>query len=264
MNTRNLEYLKDGLKYTGFGEQLYSELERNVQKQAPEFQLSMQTPYNNNTMDYTLHFKRSGQSDMYFFNKYDATLKTPHPRQEKSQTFYINRNSGITAREAYNLLQGRAVHKELVNAEGQPYKAWLQLDFNTRDSHGNHKVKQFHENYGFDLEKTLQQFAIKELQDPLKKEQLLHRLQKGNLHAVTAQQDGKDVTRFIEVSPQFKTINVYNEQFHQVKRETILKQEKPEVAVKQGLPSEKKEKKLDLSPEEKKEKKQSRRKGLAM
>jgi hypothetical protein len=31
------------------------------------------------------------------------------------------------------LLDGRAVQKDLVTKEGQPYKAWVQLDFNTKD-----------------------------------------------------------------------------------------------------------------------------------
>lgn len=260
MNTQNLAYLKDGLKYTGFGEKLHEELERNVNTQAPAFQLSMQTPYSNNTMHYTLHFRKSDQSDMYFFNKYEATLKTPNPEQDKSQTFYINKNSGITAREAYNLLNGRSVHKELLNAEGQPYKAWLQLDPNAKDMHGNHKIKQYHENYGFDLEKTLKQFDLKEMQDPQQKEQLIRRLQKGNLHPVTVQQDGKEVTRFLEASPQFKTINVYDEQLHKVKRETLLRQEvKPAVRQEQQP-----RKKQDTSLKQEPETKRTRRKGMGL
>ncbi|WP_162055587.1 hypothetical protein [Pontibacter pamirensis] len=128
MNEKNLEYLKEGLKYMGFGTNLNGELEKNVQSQQPEFRLSLQIPHHSSNMDYTLHFRRPDQSDMYFFNKYDATLKPDDSAKEASQTFYINKNSGITAKEAYNLLSGRSVHKELVNQENQPYRAWLQLD----------------------------------------------------------------------------------------------------------------------------------------
>ncbi|WP_439879753.1 hypothetical protein ACSX1A_11250 [Pontibacter sp. MBLB2868] len=263
MNTNNLEYLKDGLKYTGFGDKLHEELERNVKMQAPAFQLRLQTPYNNNTMDYTLHFRKSDQADMYFFNKYEATLKTPNPEQDKSQTFYMNKNSGITAREAYNLLNGRSVHKELLNAEGQPYKAWLQLDPNAKDMQGNHKIRQFHENYGFDLEKTLKQFPIKELHDPQQKEQLLQRLKKGNLYPVTVQQDGKEVTRFLEASPKFKTINVYDEQLHKVKRETLLRQEvRP--TVRQEQQAQQPKVKQDTSLKQEPETRRTRKKGMGM
>lgn len=225
MNTKNLDYLKDELKYTGFGEQLYGNLERQLKEQAPQFQLQLQVTYHNSTVDHTLYFRRSDQTDRYFFNKYEATLRSPDLEQDRTHTFYINRNGGITTKEAYNLLQGRAVHKELLNAENQPYKAWVQLDLKTRDASGNYKVKQFHDNYGYDLEKTLQRFHIRELQDPQQKELLLYSLRKGNQHPVTALEEGYEVRRFIEANPQFKTINVFNEQRHHVMRETIQRQE---------------------------------------
>ncbi|PRY03677.1 hypothetical protein CLV24_13925 [Pontibacter ummariensis] len=256
MNEKNLDYLKEGLKYMGFGTNLNAELERQVQSQQPEFRLSLQLPHHNSTMDYTLHFRRSDQSDMYFFNKYEATLKPDDSARQVSQTFYINKNSGITAKEAYNLLNGRSVHKDLVNTESQPYKAWLQLDPQAQDQQGNHKVKQFHENYGFDLEKTLRQFAIKELEDPQQKERLLRSLERGNQQQVTAVQNGQETKRFIEASPQYKTINVFDEQLKPVKRETILRQE-PQQA-------QRKETKQELLAEGQQELKPVRRKGLAI
>ncbi|MHA4875680.1 hypothetical protein, partial [Enterococcus faecium] len=64
------------------------------------------------------------------------------------QTFYIHKGKGVTAKEAYNLLEGRSVYKELTNKAGVAYKDWIQLDFTKKDKHGNHEVKQFHENYG--------------------------------------------------------------------------------------------------------------------
>lgn len=245
----------------GFSSNLYEELEKNVRLQQPVFELKVQLPYFKSSMDYTLHFRRSDQADMYFFNKYDATLKLNNGGQDRSQTFYIHKNSGFTAREAYNLLNGRAVHKELMNVDGQRYKAWLQLDFKVQDPKGNYKVKQFHENYGFNLEKTLQQFPIRELEDPQKKEQVLKSLQKGNVQLVTAVQDGQHVKRFIEASPQYKTIHVFDERMKPVKRETIQIQETP---VKKVEPSHKKEKWQEQPTEVKHEKKRSHKKGLSL
>ncbi|PVY40923.1 hypothetical protein [Pontibacter virosus] len=253
MNTKNFDFLKDELKYTGFGEQLYGELEQQLKQQAPQFQLRLQLAYHNSTVDHTLHFRRSDQTDRYFFNKYEAVLRSPDLDKERSHTFYINRNGGITTKEAYNLLQGRSVYKELLNAEEQPYKAWVQLDLKTREPSGNYKVKQYHDNYGYDLDKTLQQFHIKELQDPQQKEMLLRSLRKGNQHPVTALEGSEAVKRFVEASPQFKTINVYNEQRHAVMRETIQQQETPDRRQVQ-------EKAVGLK--ESAEKRQSRRKGM--
>jgi len=247
MNAKNLDYLKDGLKYLGFGKDLHQELEKQLQKQAPGFSLRHQVSHYRSTMDYLLHFKRSEASGLYFFNKYEATLKPDESAQYRSQTFYINQNSGITAREAYNLLSGRAVHKELVNAEGQPYRAWLQLDPENTGERGQHKIRQFHDNYGFNLEKTLKWFAIKELSDPGQKEKLLRSLQKGNVQQVTALQQGQEVKRFIEASPRYKTINVFDEHLKPVKRETIYRQ--AETTERQGQ-SRQQERKNELPQQE--------------
>ena len=64
---------------------------------------------------------KSDSSDMYFFNNYLPLKKGKDERAE--QTFYPNKGKGVTGKEAFNLLDGRSVHKDLVTKEGQPYKA---------------------------------------------------------------------------------------------------------------------------------------------
>ncbi|HXH99295.1 MAG TPA: hypothetical protein VNI52_03435 [Sphingobacteriaceae bacterium] len=221
MNTQNLEFLQSNLKYFGFGDKLNQALENNIKDQKAEFQLKIEIPHFNNKMDYTLHFKKSDSSDMYFFNRYDAALQNGKPEQDKIQSFYINKGSGITAKEAFNLLEGRSVFKDLVNKEGQKYSAWLKLDPENTDDKGNHKLKQFSEQYGFNLEKTLSTFPIKELADPEQKKQLLSSLEKGNAQQITISKDGKDAKFYIEAVPQFKNINVYDQKMHMVKRQNI-------------------------------------------
>ena len=41
MNVKNLEFLKEGLKYLGFGEKLNADLENKIKEQPAEFKLSM-------------------------------------------------------------------------------------------------------------------------------------------------------------------------------------------------------------------------------
>jgi hypothetical protein len=62
----------------------------------------------------------------------------------------------------------------------------MQLGPCQKDQQGSHKVSQFYENYGYDLEKTLQQFAIREMEAPQQKERLLRSLQRVNAQQVTA------------------------------------------------------------------------------
>jgi len=123
MNNENLKYLTDNIKYMGFGENLKSELEKNMNEGKSAFQLHYQAEINKKPFEAILNFRKSDSTDMYFFNNYHASLERSNG-ERMEQTLYLNKGHGITAKEAYNLLDGRAVQKDLVTKEGQPYKAW--------------------------------------------------------------------------------------------------------------------------------------------
>jgi hypothetical protein len=230
MNQKNLEYLKDGLKYLGFGEGLYDKLTSEIKTLKSEFQLHTQHEYGKDKISYTLDFKKSDQSDMYFFNKYTATI-AGNDNSDKTQTFHINKNAGITAKEAYNLLNGRSVNKDLLNSEGQKFNAWLQLSFDIKDDRGNHKFRQFTTGYGYNLENELGKHAIKELNEPLSKERLMQSLERGNLHQVTFVKGDREDRMFIEANPQFKTLNIYDSSMKKIFIENNRKEAKVESEV---------------------------------
>jgi hypothetical protein len=210
MNEKNFEYLKDQVKYTGFGEGLESELKEKMQQETPSFTLNYNAQYGNDTAVATLNFKKSSQSDMYFFNSYQVNVQKEQAKESMEQTFYVNKG-GITMKEAYNLMEGRAVYKDLTNKEEQIYKAWVQLDFKEVDTNGNFKLNHYHENYGYDLEAALSKHPIKELQNPEYKKDLMDSLKKGNLQSATFIKDGNENKQYIEANPQFKTVNVYDD-----------------------------------------------------
>ncbi|SDW13471.1 hypothetical protein SAMN05444410_101314 [Hydrobacter penzbergensis] len=210
MNQKNFEYLRDQVKFTGFGEGLENELKEKMQKQTPEFQLTHNTKFGNDDVKASLHFKKSDQTDMYFFNRYQVSLTPEGSKDRMEQTFYINKEGSITLKEAYNLMNGRAVNKDLTNKEGQVYNAWMQMDFKQTDNNGNYKLKQYHQNYGYDLVSALEKHPIKELTNEQDKTRLVESLHKGNRQSVTFVQNGTEQKHFIEANPQFKTINVYD------------------------------------------------------
>lgn len=220
MNQDNLQYLSDNLKYMGFGETLKAELEKNLQEGKPEFKLEFFNEIGNKGFEVSLNFRKSDSTDMYFFNNYQATLHRSNGDQV-DQTFYLNKGKGVTAKEAFNLLDGRAVHKELSNKEGQPYKAWLQLDFENKDKHNNFEVKQYHENYGYDLKSAVEKYAVAELNDPDKTKALLQSLEKGNVQAITIENDGNSKRMFMEADPQFKKVTLYDGNMKMVARESL-------------------------------------------
>lgn len=216
MNGKNFEYLKDQVKYSGFGDELEAQLREQIEKQPSEFTLQHQTTFGKDAFDSSLHFKRSSVTDMYFFNSYTAALKQEQASENLKQTFYIGRDNNVTLKEGYNLMSGRAVNKDLTNKEGKIYNAWLQMDFKQTDNAGNFKLKQFHQNYGFDLEKELGKLSIKEMGNNQDKLRVIESLQKGNRQVVTISENGNEQKRYIEANPQFKSVTVYDANQHRI------------------------------------------------
>lgn len=249
MNENNLKYLQDNIKYHGFGETLNPLLEEQIKKGVIEFTLPYKVDVNKREMEATLHFKKSDTTDMYFFNKYDAKVKN-EKNEDMAQTFYINKGTGVTLKEAYNLLNGRAVYKELTNKEDQKYKAWIQLDFSAKDKHGNYERKPYHDNYGYDLKEALSYFPIKEMMKEDSMKDLLRSLEKGNAQMVTLAMPDKDLKVFIEASPKYKNINVYDNRM-----KPLVHEHKEELMKKPEL-KEEKDQKQTLGQEDKTGKKQ--------
>ena len=234
MNETNLKYLKDQLKYTGFGETFDTELKENMLKGDKDFKI-MHTGIMNNgvpnrdTVTVELNFKKSDQTDMYFFNSYHVNLQKEENKPGLEQTFYINNDgTSITLKEAYNLMEGRSVNKDLKTKEGESYNSWLKFDFKQTDNSGNFKINHYHQNYGYDLEASLEKHSIKELNTPKYKEDLMNSLKKGNLQSVTFVVGGVESKMFVEANPQFKTLNVYDGNLQRINHRESKEEKKSE------------------------------------
>jgi len=210
MNEKNFDYLKDQVKFTGFGEGMENALKDKMQKGETDFTLKHNVRYGTDFVEATLNFKKSDQSDMYFFNSYTMSVEKEQSKEKLSQTFYINKDSSITAKEAYNLMEGRAVNKDLKNKDGELYNAWIKMDFKEADDKGNFKLNHYHQNYGYNLESSLAKHPIKELQNEKFKDDLISSLKKGNVQSVTFTIDGGEKKQYVEANPHFKTVNVYD------------------------------------------------------
>ncbi|QDH81183.1 hypothetical protein FKX85_19975 [Echinicola soli] len=216
MDQENLEYLKEKLKFTGFDTDLNAALEKQIKAGNQAFQLPHSMEIEGKKMDFSLHFRKSNTSERYFLNKYDASLQNPNPEiSPKQHTFYNNQS--VTAKEAFNLLEGRAVKKGMLNADNEPYQAWMQLDFAEKDKNNNFKIESYHENYGFDSKEALSKLPIKELQDPTKTEWMLKAFEKGNVYPVTMEKGGKEEIMYVSANPKFKSVNVYDVEMKMVK-----------------------------------------------
>lgn len=236
MNEKNYEYLKEQLKNTGFGETFNADLANKISQGAPEFQLAQKKTFGKDDVIATLHFKRGNDSDMYFFNRYDLQLLNDKQELTARQMFYINKGSSITLKEGYNLLEGRAIHKTLTNKQDEKYGAWLQLDFKSTTQNGNYEIKQYHQNFGYNLEKVLAKYPIKELADEQSKQQLIKSLERGNLQSAAFEIAGKEEKLFITPNVAFKTLSAYNhagqrvslKDMSQNQEQSVKQEQKPE------------------------------------
>lgn len=241
MNDENVKFLKDSLFYLGFGDKLNEQLLANMEAQNPEFNLQFSKEQSvpgseiPDKMQYELHFKKGKDADMFFFNSYTAKL-TDTNNANKEQLFYVNKNKGVTTKEAYNLLSGRAINKNLINKDGERYNAWLQLDFSKKDDHGNYMTHVYHEKYKFSLPEALAKLPIKGKEQGYS-ESLLNSLKKGNLTPVTFTKEDKEFKRLLAANPKFKNIDVYDENgkhlFHTKAQKQEVKGEKKEKATTQ-------------------------------
>jgi hypothetical protein len=204
----------------------------------PEIKHPFKKEYDGDRVEATLHLKKSATSDFYFLNKFDLQLQKEGQANAISQTFYLTqRNKGneaedgskqrlenkYTLKEGYNLLAGRPVFKDLVSQEGKEYQAWVKLNFKNTQNNGNFELKQYHTNYGFDLEKTLGNYPIKELANPQYKQSLMDSLQRGNLQKATfVGPDGKEEKLFISPNITFGSLNVYDQNKQRMPTEALV------------------------------------------
>jgi hypothetical protein len=243
MNEKNYEYLKDQIKFTGFGSDLSAQLKENMQASKDSFTLKHQATYGKDKVDSELQFKKSAQTDRYFFNGYDSSLKKPENDNSVKQHFPINRDGNITRKEAYNLLDGRAVNKELVNKDGKLYNAWLQLDFKQSTPNGNHKLQRYSDQYGYDLEKNVSKIPVKELDNTETKSNLLDSLKKGNRQPATLVEQGTEQKVYLEANPKFKSVTVYDQNHERIRQQPTVQQteqQKQQSEIKTQTQSEKK------------------------
>lgn len=209
MNQKNYEFLRDQLLYSGFGESMDASLRKAMKQEKSEFTLNFKRDDEKELIAAQLKFAKSKQSDLYFFNGYQLRILDKKSRREIKQHFYVNGRDRYTLKEAYNLLHGRAVQKELTPKEGERYTAWVQLDFKAVDIAGNRKFLQYHQNYGFDLQKELERLPIQELQFADSKHYLMMSLQRGNRQQVTFLLADGNRKVDIEANPKFKSLAIY-------------------------------------------------------
>lgn len=211
----NLVALKDTVYKAGFG-QVAQQLEQQVKQGQNSFSIPLSYYVNEKErMDYNLSFSKDG-AGLYQLDGYKAVLGSSGNRAEE-RTHNFQRTEGLlpTADQAHGLLAGRSV-----NIAGQK---WIQLDLNDKDVSGNYKIKMFPGEYGYDLNRTIQQLPIKEITRDTK-DKLVGALKNGARQEVMLKQGKQEMKVYVEANPQHKIINVFDDQQKKLSIAVVLDQ----------------------------------------
>lgn len=208
-----VQYLKDQMKYLGFGEgeQLHKDLQNgiNAKKQQFEIKTGSDKVLPGNKVDFTLNFKKTDRGGI-FLNSYHAKL-TSENSEERSHNFHISRENSFTAKEAINLLEGRSVKIEFLNPKSEQVEpAFVQFDFNqAKTEKGNYYFQNFYKNYGVDTAKIVEKAELV-FDKPEWKENAIKSLEKGNIVKVKFKKDDSVIEGKAVLDPQNKNLKLYD------------------------------------------------------
>lgn len=170
---QNLEELKGQFKTLGFAS-FSGKLENYLNYETGKVNIDITSQLTDKgRLDVTLNMEKD-QFGQYRLQHYEATLL----KNGESRSYTFQPDSGITATEAANLLDGRAVKKSFETADGSIAQKWVQLDGQHMD--GSPKLAEFHEGYGYNLKNELLANSILLGTSGLAKDKVIQSLEQGN------------------------------------------------------------------------------------
>lgn len=219
MNIKNYQYLTDSLASMGFGENLNNALKTKMELNFEKFEIGAGAKFGIDKMLYNLQFEKgkpNEQGEVYYSMNNIKTSLAKENGEKADQEFKIFMSRGFTAKEMYNLLDGRPVYK--VSKEfGVKEGRWTKLDFASTDESGNAMVRRYPDSTThLSLEREISKLPIP-LARPNEKEQLIWDLQSGERVEVTMKQGGRIEKGYIEVAPQMGGLKLYDSEMKVIK-----------------------------------------------
>ena len=240
-NEKNLEYLQKLQTSLGFGEKLNAVLESAISRELPKFTLgisnilrpleskdvnALKTDY----IQYGLNFNKQKDGDAYFLNTIDVTLHKTGESVPREQTFDIERDHRITALQAYKLLSGQSLEKDIyVRPQGaeadakksEKIKAWFKLQLDVKDAYGNHPLKVLRPEYGYQFENGITKYPLKGLDKEATKSEGLQAMRNGNYWQTELTMGKKTIPVLVAANPVMKSFDIYDKNMKEVRDEEI-------------------------------------------
>jgi hypothetical protein len=90
MNRNSLEAFREEAKALKVPQNMIDAAEALMEQNVPKIQVFGQIPADRGMMDATIHIKQSGQSDFYYFNKFDIAMSKAKPLEKEHQYLVIS------------------------------------------------------------------------------------------------------------------------------------------------------------------------------
>ena len=214
-----VEYLKNQLKYLGFGEgeKLYKDLEKGINSKNQQFEIKTTSDkvLSGNKADFTLKFNKTDSGGV-FLNSYHARLMN-EKNEEISHNFPVNRENTFTAKEAINLLEGRSVKIEFHNPKSdQQETAFVQFNFDEpKTEKGNYLFQNFYKNYGVETDKIVEKSNLI-FDKPEYKENTIKSLEKGSIVKVKFNMNDQTIDGKAILDPQNRNLKLYDSDMNRI------------------------------------------------
>lgn len=214
-----VQYLKDQLKYLGFGEdsKLHKDLEKGINAKKLQFELKTTSDKTlpGNKVDFTLHYNKTEKGGI-FLNSYDGNL-TNEKGDSLSQNFRVSREDSFTAKEAVNLLEGRSVKIEFDNPKtNEREPAFVKLNFDEeKNQYGNYNFQTFYKNYGVNTTDIIEKSNLI-FDKPEFKADTIKSLEKGNVVKAKFELEDNVIEGKVSLNPQYKNLNLYDKDMNRI------------------------------------------------
>lgn len=239
MDENERSFNENQFRRVGADEAFTPDVMEQMKNGAPVIQKSFVKEYEDGSMEGTLHLRKSQTSDHYFMNKIEASVQKSGEDAARNQTFYLSSQRKIvgddkdeqtvkvenryTLKAIYNALEGRPIGVLQTAKEGDAERVWERINFNKKLENGNYEVKRHYPSYGFDLDKTLANYSIKELRNDQYADSLKYSLYRGNLQKATfIDKDGYEEKLHISPNISLGSMNVYDENKRRVPDEKLV------------------------------------------
>lgn len=227
---RNFNSLNEEVQRIGFPD-LSEKLKNLINKEQENFSIPLSYYINEKEkITHTLSFSKNAERHFELDGFKSSMQNNSAPEDSRDYYFKNGQERNFKLNEVYNLLSGRSVEHN---------QSWFQLDFNDRDASGNYHLKEFRNEYAYDLEKTLKSIPLKEISNTYEMEKLKHALRQGDRVSAVLIKNGRENQIYIEANPQFRSLNIYDRHFRKIQTASSKNQAAtfPKQSVQKGIKS---------------------------